>query len=175
MKESKEVKIIKYFDAKDPFDLIDFKSVDVSFCIHKKPENYVRERSGRGNHFYNPKETLMKEYRRDFLKQMSTEDYNEIQRIIKENNDRYIVNINATYYYPIPKGDSIKVAALKEGGFIDPTIRIDLDNYDKFLLDAMHDVLYDDDKHVVAINSAKKYSLDPRTEITATVTEIKLK
>ena len=34
---------------------INKKEYKIKFIINKKPENYVRERSGRGKHFYNPK------------------------------------------------------------------------------------------------------------------------
>lgn len=146
-------------------------SIDIYFTINRKPENYVRERSGWGKHFYNPKESLMKEYRLICSKQLSAEQKEFIQDAISDTNDLYCVAIEATYFYPIPKGDSIKMSALKESGKILPTIRVDLDNYDKFLLDSLHDVLYDDDKHVVSIKSEKRYSLTPRTEVHAIITK----
>ena len=114
----------------------------------------------------------MKDYRHECLLQLSNDQYNTIQDIIKTNNEFYTVEINATYFYPIPKGDSIKLSALKDAGLINPVSRIDLDNYDKFLLDSLHEVLYDDDKHVVSINSTKKYSTSPRTEVHATVNKL---
>ena len=50
----------------------------------------------------------------------------------------------------------------------------ELNNFDKFLLDSLHEVLYDDDKHVVKIKSEKRYDFEPRTELTARITKIKL-
>ena len=165
-------KIEKYRKTHNLQEEIKVESISVNFLINRKPENYVRERSGRGNHFYNPKEAIMKDYRHECLLQLSNDQYNTIQDIIKTNNEFYTVEINATYFYPIPKGDSIKLSVLKDAGLINPVSRIDLDNYDKFLLDSLHEVLYDDDKHVVSINSTKKYSTSPRTEVHATVNKL---
>lgn len=147
----------------------------IYFNIPGKPENYVRERKGRGNRFYNKKESQMRNYKMLCLKQLSKEDYNFIHDAIDNNNENYTIEIEAKYYYPIPKGDSIRLSALKAMGLIEPTIRIDLDNYDKFLLDSLHDVLYDDDKHVVSIKSTKQYALEPRTEVTATIIQTIIK
>lgn len=167
-------KIYKYIKNNNLKNLIENDSMDIYFKIERKPENYVRERSGRGRHFYNPKESIMREYRAICKKQLSAEESEFIADAISNYNEFYTIAIRAEYYYPIPVGDSIRLSALKEAGEILPTIRIDLDNYDKFLLDSLHDVLYDDDKHVVSIESKKLYSLNPRTEIHATISKRKI-
>lgn len=149
----------------DPFD---HDEITVTFNIPGKPENYVRERTGR-NHFYTPKTDIRQKCRIECIRQLGKETHDRIKKLIAENNDAYTVYLDVSYYYPIPLGDSIAVAAMKEAGYINPTVRIDLDNYDKFLLDALHEVIYDDDKHVISINSRKLFSLTPRTVVTATI------
>lgn len=145
----------------------------INFIIEGKPENYVRERSGRGNHFYNPKSNKMQSYKLSFLKMMSKDSYNYTRELIKNLEANYFIELKADYYLPIPKADSIKVSALKEKKIIRPIIRPDLDNYDKFLIDSLHNVVFEDDKRVVSISSNKYYSLNPRTEIEIIITEYK--
>ena len=170
---TKEEKVKKYIEKNNLTEQVEINIYEFSFVINRTPENYVRERKGKGNHFYNPKEEKMREYKIECLKQLTKEQKETINNVIKSGN-HYEVSITATYYYPIPKGTSIKASALMEEGIISPTIRIDLDNYDKFLLDSLHDVVYDDDKHVVGINSRKAYSLSPKTIVRIYFKEIKI-
>ena len=134
------------------------------FIVKGKPINYVRERSGK-NHFYNPKESLMKDYKNKFISSLTEEQKKYTKNIITNENSDYYIEMIAKYYLPIPVGDSAEKTALKELKIIRPIIRPDLDNYDKFLIDSLHDVVYDDDKRVVRIDSEKYYSLNPRTEL----------
>jgi Holliday junction resolvase RusA-like endonuclease len=80
-------------------------------------------------------------------------------------NAEYYVKIDADFYLKTPDGDSIKKAVLKEEKIILPAIRPDLDNYDKFLVDVLHNIVFDDDKRVVSLNTNKYYSINPRTEV----------
>jgi Holliday junction resolvase RusA-like endonuclease len=60
----------------------------------------------------------------------------------------------------------MKTAALKEMQMIRPTVvRGDVDNYIKLILDVLHNIVYDDDAHVINIKSEKYYSLYPRVEL----------
>ena len=49
----------------------------------------------------------------------------------------------------------------------------DIDNYDKFIIDCLHNLVYDNDKRLIYINSSKKYSLHPRTELSVSILELK--
>jgi len=142
--------------------------MEYAFTVEGKPENYVRERKGKGG-FYNPKGDEMKTFKNECLSQLSDDEKEELKALIEDTTAEYYVAINVTYYLPIPKGDSIKTSVKKELGFIRPAIRPDLDNYDKFLLDSLHDVLFDDDKRIININSEKRYSINPRTVFAALV------
>lgn len=141
----------------------------IKFIINKKPEAYSRERQGRGNHFYNPKGNKMIEYKNEMLHQMSKEDYKYTRELL--NKENYKLEIECSFYLPIQKSSSIENSLLKENKMIQPTGRPDTDNYVKFILDSMHDVIYDDDSKVVSIKGEKFYSLNPRTEINIKIIE----
>ena len=83
-----------------------------------------------------------------------------------------MVHLDITYAIQVQKTDSIKNTALKLAGVIKPALRPDIDNYDKFILDAMHEVVYDDDKRVVGIKSEKIYSKDEYTKVNVKIEEI---
>jgi len=170
-------------------------NLSFTFIFPGDPINYVRERAGRGhNHFYNPKEDLMKTIRASAASQISeynielAEKYgydlhtlcnNVIKKAYttadqkiaykKLKTSTYYIDMHLDYYMKIPTGDSIKTTILKEKKIIRPAIPPDLDNYDKFIIDAMHNVLYDDDKRIVSIDSCKYYSIQPRTELTVNI------
>lgn len=132
------------------------------FTINEKPESYARERKGRSGHFYNPKEDIIKRYRQIMLDQLKIEEKIKLESVLKE---EITVELECKFYISIPKNDSILTAAKKELGIIKPTKRPDLDNYEKLLLDAMHNVIYNDDSCVVKVTGEKLYSINPRTEI----------
>ena len=69
------------------------------------------------------------------------------------------------FYVPIQATGSKKTKLLKEEKKILPNIRPDIDNYIKFVMDSLHDVIYDDDKVVTGVIAHKYYSENPRTEL----------
>ena len=150
-------------------DECEYSFKHIAFTLNRKPESYARERKGRGKHFYNPKATIMEECRSDLLEQMSKEDYDFTRNIISDENNDYTVDLDIIYYLPIPKATSIADTIRMIHGVIIPTTRPDLDNYNKFLLDVLHDVVYDDDKRVVTSKEMKRYSTEPRTDFTVTI------
>ena len=52
-----------------------------------------------------------------------------------------------------------------ERGLIRPTVRPDIDNLVKIVLDGLNGVAFMDDKQVVELYATKWYSAEPRTEI----------
>ena len=140
-----------------------FETSEYKFIINEKPEAYARERKGRGKHFYNPKGAIIERYRKTMLKQLSKEDKENIKNIIES--EVSYVELYCDFYIPIPKNDSIITAAKKELKQILPAQRPDIDNYQKLLLDALHDVVYSDDCNVVKIVANKYFSMNPRTEV----------
>ena len=143
--------------------------ITLNLTVNQPPESYARERKGRGKHFYNPKGDKMTAIREILLDKIPVKDKLKLETLFKNENASYYVYLDIKYYIPIQKSSSIKEAILKELGSILPEGRPDIDNYDKFILDTLHEVAYHDDSHVVRIHSEKRYSLNPRTEITAQI------
>lgn len=163
-KEDKIKELLKDNSYKEKLtNSIKINKKSLKFIIKRKPENYVRERVSRGKHFYNPKGNISNEYKKEMISQMKREDRKEINEIIKRGN--YLVKIKCKFYIPIQKSCSIEESIKKEIGLILPTTRPDVDNYLKFILDALHDVVYDDDSKVVSVFGEKLYSFETRTEI----------
>ena len=52
-----------------------------------------------------------------------------------------------------------------ERGLIRPTVRPDIDNLVKIILDGLNGVAFMDDKQVIELYATKWYSAEPRTEI----------
>jgi len=138
----------------------------IDFNINEKPVPYARARQGKYG-FYNPKAAVEVKYRNLFKNQLSADDYKILKPLLENEDSEYYVEIIGNFYVPIPESDSIKTTILKEQGLIKPAIRNgDIDNYMKLILDALHDVIYTDDKRVTSIVANKLYSLNPRSEIT---------
>ena len=158
------------------------KTMNLSFVIEGKPVPYARARytrfgskgkKGKGR-FYNPRQKEMDHYNREFRKQINSDDEEKINNLINNLDAIYYVKLYCKFYVPIQKTETIEKSALKEAGILKPTIRNgDSDNYEKFVQDALHGVIYADDKVVTFISSEKLYSLKPRTEIYAEINIIK--
>lgn len=148
--------------------------MNIQFTHLGEPDNYVRERyTGRGHRFYNAKEKIMKNLKQELLQALPYNDKLELSQLFKNKDAIYYVYLDINFFVKIPKADSINTTILKEKGIILPGISPDLDNYLKLIIDVLHDVLYDDDKRVIQINSNKLYSIKPRTEISAKIEIIK--
>ena len=89
------------------------------------------------------------------MKQLNEEDKEFVKDAVENYQENYYVEMDVVYYYQIPQGNTIKESALKKSNILKATVKQDLDNFDKFLLDSLHEVLYDDDKHVVKIKKRK--------------------
>lgn len=72
----------------------------IKLTINGKPENYVRERSGRGKHFYNPKSSKSEAFKKEALHLLSKEEYNFTRELIKNKEANYYIHINAEFYIP---------------------------------------------------------------------------
>lgn len=154
----------------------DWNIHEYKFIINEKPEAYARERKGRGKHFYNPKADIIDRYKKSMKSQLTKDQKKEIEdiytEVLKGLRIAYI-ELYCDFYIPIPKGDSIVTAAKKELKEILPAQRPDVDNYEKLLLDALHDVVYEDDSRVIKIVANKYFSMDPRTEVKVILKEKK--
>jgi Holliday junction resolvase RusA-like endonuclease len=74
--------------------------------------------------------------------------------------------LDVIFYRPIPKGDSKRLRSQKEAGEVLPTVKPDLDNYYKAVTDCMKGIIWVDDNQITDVVMRKRYSAQPRTEIT---------
>lgn len=70
-----------------------------------------------------------------------------------------------TFYMPTPVSWSKAKKERAERGIIRPSVRPDIDNLVKIILDGLNGVAFADDKQVVELTAAKYYSANPRTAI----------
>lgn len=73
--------------------------------------------------------------------------------------------VRLVFYLPIPTSWSKKKQEAAERGELLPTARPDIDNLVKIVLDALNEVAFQDDKQIVELFAAKRYSRTPRTEV----------
>ncbi|MBO0575126.1 RusA family crossover junction endodeoxyribonuclease [Clostridium botulinum] len=71
--------------------------------------------------------------------------------------------INA--YYTIPKSTSKKNKKGMLAGIIRPTIKPDVDNIAKVILDSLNGLAYGDDKQIVFCTISKWYGENPKVEV----------
>jgi Holliday junction resolvase RusA-like endonuclease len=160
LKDKKYIKKISEEHTKDR------EVINIKFLYPGQPENYIRERyTNRGKRFYNKKAKQMDNANKFYSKQLDVLTRDKLNKLIANKDAEYYIKIDIDFYLKIPNGDSIKRTILKEEKIILPGIRPDLDNYLKFTIDVLHNILFDDDKRVTSINSNKYYSINPRTEI----------
>lgn len=149
------------------------ESLIIDLVLDGKPENYSRERKGRGSHFYNPKAEKMSASREILKKQLDKNIHKKLINLFSNENAEFYTTLELTYYLPIQKTSSLEDAIKKELGIVKPAIRPDIDNYDKFILDTLHEIAYNDDSKVIKLLSQKAYSIKPRTEIAIKIDIIK--
>lgn len=71
-----------------------------------------------------------------------------------------------TAFFPIPKSKSKKQQEAMSSGQVRPTVKIDVDNLAKIVMDGLQGIAFDDDKQIVSLKADKWYSDTPRTEVT---------
>lgn len=76
------------------------------------------------------------------------------------------LNLEVTFYRPIPKSFSKKKTKEAENGEILPTSKPDIDNYLKGVKDALSGIIWRDDNCITDVFMRKRYSNRPRIEIT---------
>lgn len=75
------------------------------------------------------------------------------------------LSVSIKAYFEIPKSASKKKREQMLNGNIRPTIKPDLDNIAKSILDALNKLAYVDDKQIVFLEVEKFYDESPRVEL----------
>lgn len=75
------------------------------------------------------------------------------------------LTVRLYFYFGIPKSDTKAKKAAKAGGMMRDSIREDVDNCTKSVLDALNGVAYKDDSQVVTILAKKRYADVPHVVI----------
>lgn len=132
----------------------------MDIIIETNPVSQLRPRIS-GNRMYDPKKV------RDYKKYVAWETKRQWQKEPLQG----AVKVKIDIYRDIQKTESKKNKKLKDEGVIRPTVKSDLDNYLKAVLDAMNKIAYVDDSQIVEINARKFYSKNPRIEIKLTEME----
>ena len=132
--------------------------MEIIFEIPGPPIGKARPRSGKFGVFYTPKKT--KNYEA-LVKMMASQEMNK--QNLNPLDCPLFVTIKA--YYTIPESWSKKKKALAESGNLLPTVKPDLDNVEKSILDGCQGIVFIDDKQVVEVLKRKMYSTRPRVEV----------
>lgn len=125
------------------------------FVVYGEPQGKARPRFTRTGRTYTPKKTV---------------DYECEIRAAFQRADGVItelpVSVSITALYKIPKSASKAKTSSMECGEILPIKKPDLDNIAKCVCDALNGVAYKDDAQVCWLKVSKKYSDDPKIEVT---------
>ena len=108
---------------------------------------------------YTPKKTVIHEQR--------IRDCWEIRHSNMVPSDKPL-RVDITFYMSIPKSTPIgrRIQMLEKDNI--HTMKPDIDNLIKTVFDALNGVAYEDDKQISDVHTYKRYSEQPRTEITIT-------
>ena len=75
------------------------------------------------------------------------------------------IEIKIECFYQIAKSYTKATKALMEKGEIQATIKPDLDNVAKAVMDGLNGIAFDDDKQVVSLKVSKRYDCEARIEV----------
>ena len=75
------------------------------------------------------------------------------------------LHVEIRFFMPTPISWSKQKKERAERGIIRPSVRPDIDNLVKIILDGLNGVAFADDKQVIELTAAKYYSANPRTAI----------
>lgn len=129
----------------------------IEFEIPGDPVAKQRPRMTKSGHVYTPEKTRQYE-------KLVKEAYLNHSRSWKFGKD-VPLEIRIVAYFPIPKSDSNKRKNEKKMGAIRPTIKSDIDNICKSILDGLNGVAYVDDKQIVSLHASKWYAESPKVRV----------
>lgn len=129
----------------------------IDFFVEGKPQGKARPRFSNG-HTYTPQKTKNYEelVKMSFLKEYRNRNRFKMQNLPLFGDDKAL-SVVILAYYPIPSKWSkiLKNKAIADE--VKPTIKPDVDNIVKVILDALNGLAYADDKQVVSCRVSKCY------------------
>lgn len=134
----------------------------IEFAIPGNPFGKQRPRitvRGGYGHAYTPKQTV------EYEKTVRTLAMEQVIHSPEWRTD-YPMAVRIRAFYPIPESFPKKKRQLAESGELLPMVKPDLDNVNKAIMDAMNEIVYQDDKQICALFSNKQYSDNPRVVVT---------
>lgn len=129
--------------------------MEIIFTIPGKPYGKKRPRFG-GGRAYNPKEN--REYERLVAFSFKSAAIKARIPVFPPPFGRKPIGIQVTAYYPIPKSTRKRDAEKMLSGELTPTVKPDLDNVLKAVLDGLNGIAYQDDKQIVELKSTKRFT-----------------
>lgn len=128
------------------------------FTIPGKPTGKGRPRFSRYGHTYTPEQTTNYE---NLVKVCFKQAYPRAEPFPQK--IELCADIKA--YYPIPASTSkIKKQKMKDGVY-KPTVKPDVDNVTKIILDSLNGIAYHDDAQIVVLRAEKLYSDEPHVDV----------
>lgn len=123
-----------------------------------EPQSQLRPRAtrmGKGIRLYDPKKTA--DYKK-YVREMAALQW-------KHRKLEGALHVKLNVFRPIQKSDSKKKQDKKLNHIIRPTVKADIDNYSKAILDSCNGILWVDDSQIVDLQASKFYSDNPRVEV----------
>lgn len=120
----------------------------ITFIVDGKPQGKARPRFMRNGHTYTPKETT------EYEKKVA-EAYREVTDY---NFGDVPVTITIHAFFEIPKSWAKKRQRETIAYDLKPTVKPDVDNIAKIIIDGLNGVAYNDDKQVTSVKVYKHYS-----------------
>ena len=128
----------------------------VRFTIPGEPFGKQRPRHLKNGHTYTPRQTtdhetaIKYEYRRQCGYRFPTGAY---------------ISIGVIAFYKIPSSATKSAKGKMLAGTVLPSVKPDVDNVLKLIMDALEGECYGNDKNVIHAQIRKEYSENPRTEV----------
>ena len=134
--------------------------MNVTFTVIGKPQAKARPRITKKGYAYTPKKTL------DFENLVKL---SYLQQIGRSEMIKGPIELEVKFYWQIPKSYTKKKKESIIKGELLYTKKPDLDNCIKSIMDALNEIVYEDDKQIVKIIASKHYTTEKaRTEIRIT-------
>lgn len=128
----------------------------ITCTYYGEPKAQARARAtGNFSHFYDPD----KSFKQFLNEQIRYELGNAFKPIISE------IYFTARFYKTTPKKYKRRDMVLCELGVIRPTVKPDIDNYEKLVYDGLKGLLYTDDSLIIHGSHTKYFSCKPRVEL----------